>query len=504
MKFSEKKNLELGFIKRNEYSCLTLSKDNLGASCKQHQDIQSPSETSTSSSTNKSLFWPNSFEEFQKGSSLVFNRLTTRIEEGIQDIQQHLQPDFPNLPPTVNNEIPIGFSFSVSALLIPYHLGVILELQEQGYITDSTPLSGASGGSIAALCCGLGISMYEAMEACITLYNDCRENGTAGRLNAVLEKELRKRIPENAIEILNNRAQKGGQIIVSYTQLLPVPKPQFVSEFYSYEDLVECILASSTIPFLSVTWPTVQCRGKPCLDGFFAVGRSEFGCPPTNASRTVKVCPLPTAGTSMKSKRCDVISPHIQDLDWILFENISYMNTRSWIKQLNKTDLVSSSRESIESIESKEQECSSLKYEKLGNNEDSKSEKIHYLDDKILENNKEEKDLRINQDHNADIRSNVSNSEISVNTCQEQSHNGLQVSNLKIYHNTPATLYLNNNPNPSAPPIMKYSTQELLRIAVDAPSEETAWELFYVGRGDALRWTMIDRIRSISSSVMEP
>ncbi|OII74135.1 uncharacterized protein cubi_02937 [Cryptosporidium ubiquitum] len=393
-------------------------------------------------------FWPNSFEDIQRGGSAVFNRLASRIEEGIQDLQSQIRPDFPKLPNNLEGKIPLGFSFSVSAMLIPYHLGVILELQEQGYITESTPLSGASGGSIAAICCALDISMYEAMEACISLYEDCRKNGTAGRLNQVLERELRKKLPDNVVELLNNRSEKGGQIIISFTQLLPVPKAHFVSDFNSKDDLIECILASSTIPFLSVPWPTFKCRGKPCVDGYFAVGRGELGCLPTNAIRTVKVCPLPSAGSSMKSNRSDVISPHIQSYDWILFgpdssnTNTGLIRTREWIKNLRPPEAIPTD---------------------------------------------------LNKSNLLDKGNSVKN---EINTKEH-----LENCEFKEVFNS---CYINNNPNLNAPPLMKYSNNELLRIAVDPPSPQVAWELFYIGRGDALRWIMIDRIRENSYNLMEP
>lgn len=413
------------------------------------ETFNSNSDLNTSSSHGNSYFWSNSFEDIQKGGSAVLSRLASRIEEGIQDLQSQIRPDFPKLPNHLEGQIPLGFSFSVSAMLIPYHLGVILELQEQGYINQFTPLSGASGGSIAAICCALNISMYEAMEACISLYEDCRKNGTAGRLNQVLECVLRKKLPDNVIELLNNRSEKGGQIIISFTQLLPVPKAQFISDFSSKDDLIECILASSTIPFLSVPWPTFKCRGKPCVDGYFAVGRSELGCLPTNAIRTVKVCPLPSAGSSMKSNRSDVISPHIQSYDWMLFghdtnnTSADLTNTREWIRSIRPPVVSPTVLD-----------------------EPSLSDKMCLVESRANHKVKSSEDTELKE----------------------------------VFDSS----YINNNPNLNAPPLMKYSNNELLRIAVDPPSPQVAWELFYIGRGDALRWVMIDRIRKKSYNLMEP
>ena len=46
-------------------------------------------------------------------------------------------------------------------------------------------------------------------------------------------------------------------------------------------------------PFFFSRWPFVTCRGGWALDGFFAVERSRFGCPPMLAKRTVACTCLP-------------------------------------------------------------------------------------------------------------------------------------------------------------------------------------------------------------------
>jgi hypothetical protein len=53
-------------------------------------------------------------------------------------------------------------------------------------------------------------------------------------------------------------------------------------------------MSLSARPFWFTPAPFVYCRGTPSVDGFFAVPRQRFGCPPlVDASRTVLVCPFP-------------------------------------------------------------------------------------------------------------------------------------------------------------------------------------------------------------------
>ena len=46
-------------------------------------------------------------------------------------------------------------------------------------------------------------------------------------------------------------------------------------------------------PLFFSRWPLVWCRNALCLDGFFCVPRSRFGCPPLEAERTVAITALP-------------------------------------------------------------------------------------------------------------------------------------------------------------------------------------------------------------------
>lgn len=79
--------------------------------------------------------------------------------EGQPRLLPDSQPSSLKAEPTA----PLGFSFSPAGLLLPYHLGVIEYLVHSGYLTDHTPIAGASAGSIACVCAGLHISAETIM-----------------------------------------------------------------------------------------------------------------------------------------------------------------------------------------------------------------------------------------------------------------------------------------------------------------------------------------------------
>ena len=65
---------------------------------------------------------------------------------------------------------------------------------------DRTPLAGASAGSLIAACYHSGLSTETVTEACLVLADDCRVNGTRGRLGDVLSTFLHDLLPDDAHE----------------------------------------------------------------------------------------------------------------------------------------------------------------------------------------------------------------------------------------------------------------------------------------------------------------
>lgn len=185
-------------------------------------------------------------------------------------------------------------------------------------------LSGASAGALAAVLGGVGLPLAESMRSMQRLSSELRKGGTLHRIAKVLKKELRLSLPDDAAQRLNARP---GSVTVTYTtvrhvlqasekhrcllcmdsaargrvsvsagvclQVFPYLEGQFVRRFYSREDLIECLVASCNIPFYLSSWPTVTCRGRQAVDGYFATKHQAFGCPDTGALRDVKASDTP-------------------------------------------------------------------------------------------------------------------------------------------------------------------------------------------------------------------
>lgn len=187
--------------------------------------------------------------------------------------------------PTVTSP---GFSFSAAGLLFPYHLGVAQLLLEKGYIKETTPLAGSSAGAIVCAVIASGNSMQSALQVTKVLAEDCRLNGTAFRLGAVLRDVLDKFLPDDV------HTRSNGRVRVAITQLLWRPKGLLVDQFDSKEDLINAVFTSSFIPGYLAPRPATIFRNRLCIDG----GLTLF-MPPTSASKTVRVCAFPAIRLGM-------------------------------------------------------------------------------------------------------------------------------------------------------------------------------------------------------------
>ncbi|CDY23095.1 BnaC07g30920D [Brassica napus] len=182
-----------------------------------------------------------------------------------------------------------GFSFSAAGLLFPYHLGVAQLLIEKGYIKDTTPLAGASAGAVVCAVITSGSSMWEALEATKVLADDCRRNGTAFRLGAVLRESMEKLLPDD-IHIRSN-----GRVRVAITQVLWKPRGLLVDQFDSKSDLINAVHTSSFIPGYLAPRPVTMFRNRVCVDG----GLTLF-MPPSAAAKTVRVCAFSASSFKLK------------------------------------------------------------------------------------------------------------------------------------------------------------------------------------------------------------
>ncbi|CAN8314077.1 unnamed protein product [Cochlearia groenlandica] len=182
-----------------------------------------------------------------------------------------------------------GFSFSAAGLLFPYHLGVAQLLIEKGYIKETTPLAGASAGAIVCAVITSGSSMREALEATKVLADDCRRNGTAFRLGAVLRESMERLLPDD-IHIRSN-----GRVRVAITQVLWKPRGLLVDQFDSKSDLINAVVTSSFIPGYLAPKPATMFRNRVCVDG----GLTLF-MPPTAAAKTIRVCAFSARNFKLK------------------------------------------------------------------------------------------------------------------------------------------------------------------------------------------------------------
>lgn len=166
--------------------------------------------------------------------------------------------------------------------MLPYHLGVMDTLQEQGLLTSDTPICGASAGAIAAATHGVGIDSKRALQDTIDISNTCAELGGArGKLLPLLREKLFENIGEEEMETLKNRK---GEVGIVYQEVLPFNRPVFETKFDTETDLINAVLHSSTFPFFSSNWPFALDTHKRkfpriVVDGFFTVPRSRMGCP---------------------------------------------------------------------------------------------------------------------------------------------------------------------------------------------------------------------------------
>uniref|UniRef100_A0A1J3D2Q3 Patatin n=1 Tax=Noccaea caerulescens TaxID=107243 RepID=A0A1J3D2Q3_NOCCA len=182
-----------------------------------------------------------------------------------------------------------GFSFSAAGLLFPYHLGVAQLLIEKGYIKETTPLAGASAGAIVCAVITSGSSMREALEATKVLADDCRRNGTAFRLGAVLRDSMEKLLPDD-IHIRSN-----GRVRVAITQVFWRPRGLLVDQFDSKSDLINAVFTSAFIPGYLAPRPATMFRNRLCVDG----GLTLF-MPPTAAAKTIRVCAFSASSFKLK------------------------------------------------------------------------------------------------------------------------------------------------------------------------------------------------------------
>ncbi|CAL5219418.1 g1247 [Coccomyxa viridis] len=200
----------------------------------------------------------------------------------------------------------LAFGFSAGGLLFPYYIGVVEQLEDLGVLSERTPLAGSSAGSLIAACYHSGLTAKTVTEACLVLADDCRVNGTRGRLGEVLSTFLHDLLPEDAHERCRNKT------FVAVTKAWPRPQGQIISEFESREDLIESLLTSCHIPWWFAGSLGRNFRGSLHYDG----GLTSF-IPSIQGCLTQKVTCFP-AGRLNKAVNIAISPPEQFDLNQLL------------------------------------------------------------------------------------------------------------------------------------------------------------------------------------------
>ena len=178
-----------------------------------------------------------------------------------------------------------GLSFSPAGMLFPYHAGVAYALKQGNFIDSNTKLGGSSAGAIIATAIATDVQQ-DAVDSALRRLSQRFQQGTT--LRDALRDELLDILPDDAPQ----RAR--GRLTVAYQQVLPWPRKFLVTEWESKNDLIDTICASCCWPFFFSRWPMVWVRGGLAVDGFFALPRSRFGCPPVAAqTETLHVVAIP-------------------------------------------------------------------------------------------------------------------------------------------------------------------------------------------------------------------
>lgn len=216
----------------------------------------------------------------------------------------------------VSKSFAIGFSFSPAGLLLPYHSGVAEVLKDFQVIRPDVPIAGASAGALACATVVADVDLPSLLRTLLAVQAALRRCGAPRNLQRVITSHLEELMPQHVAKMFNERPAPAS---IAFTRVWP-PKGFVVNTFTDKKDVQECLEASCNIPFYFAKWPTVQCRGAPCVDGYFASPRSAFGCPPTGADRDIRVLPFTPKQVNAHFKDGDHISPDLQKFDTLLNE----------------------------------------------------------------------------------------------------------------------------------------------------------------------------------------
>eukprot|EP00877_Chromochloris_zofingiensis_P008287 jgi/Chrzof1/3711/Cz13g06050.t1 len=201
------------------------------------------------------------------------------VEDGLHvthDGKQTWTPAIKVADPPVGDANPVvaalrnhsaGISLSGSAFATPYHLGVTERLMQLGIISHDTPTAGVSASALVAVAIRCKIPLERVLNSLKAASKDFTDNGRMGRMRTVLEKHIEDLLPPDA-----HKQCTPEMFSLSMTRYqgpcIPCWHPQIVSTtFESREELVDALLATAQLPFLSSGRMTARFRGRRYIDG---------------------------------------------------------------------------------------------------------------------------------------------------------------------------------------------------------------------------------------------
>ncbi|UKK03016.2 hypothetical protein MACK_003118 [Theileria orientalis] len=264
--------------------------------------------------------------------------------EGVKRVSLLDKTKLTNLGVTTSD---IGFSFSPSGFLMPYHLGVLSYLCENNAINCTVPIAGASSGSLS-ICASVVLNgfincmnviegssqMLRSMHIGNLDRTSAKESNSEDHevpetLDDIVRTTLSEILGEGCYQFINERI---GSLTIGYSVIRQLRfKPVSNSHFLSVSDLINCLRASSYIPIIS-SKDFVYYKGEACYDGQLSLNKS-FGCPETNSKRVVRINPYNFTSSSITKQTLlnEFITPHLTNCDQFL---AYYLRLKSIIYQL--------------------------------------------------------------------------------------------------------------------------------------------------------------------------
>lgn len=177
----------------------------------------------------------------------------------------------------------VNFAFAGSALLLPYYLGVMEQLQELGVVNDTTSFGGISGGALTSLAGCSGANMTKTLGDFQTLQAKC----TTGEFECAQSLGIiETHLLSDSFFSSGALAKCGkGRVRVGMTALNPAStgfedaQALTASKFFDNDDMRAAFISSSYLSCVSGPQPYTFFRGMPVIDGGYKADYPDI-CPP--------------------------------------------------------------------------------------------------------------------------------------------------------------------------------------------------------------------------------